>query len=60
MFNNVGGGVDCLKWRNYFATKIQRSFRHFLKCDRDIEKKVKFVYLDRIKRERRIYIFLHR
>ena len=29
------GGVDCLKWRNYFATKIQNSFRHFLKCERD-------------------------
>lgn len=57
MFNNVGGGVDCLKWRNYFATKIQRSFRHFLKCDRDSENKSKIrIFRPNKKRAKNIYI----
>ena len=42
MLNDVGSvGVNCLKWRNYHATKIQTSYRHFLKCDRDSEDKSK-------------------
>ena len=58
MFENVGVGVDYLKWRNYFATKIQRCFRYYLKCDRDIECKSKIrVLKHNKKRAKNIYIF---
>ena len=57
MFENIGVGVNCLKGRNYFATKIQRSFRHFLKCDRDINDKSKISVLKpNKKRAKNIYI----
>jgi hypothetical protein len=58
MFENVGVGVNCIKGRNYFATKIQRSFRHFLKCDRDREDKSKISLLKpNKKRAKNIYIY---
>lgn len=58
MFENVGVGINCLKGRNYFATKIQRSFRHFLKCDRDSEDKSKISVLKPNKKRAKIYIFI--
>lgn len=58
MLNNVGKvGINCLKWRNYHATKIQNSYRHFLKCDRDVDDKSKIRILrPNKKRARNIYI----
>ena len=57
MLNNVGKGVNCLKWRNYHATKIQNSYRHFLKCDRDSEDKSKIsIFRQNKKRAKNIYI----
>lgn len=58
MLNNVGKvGVNCLKWRNYHATKIQNSYRHFLKCDRDEEDKSKIsIFQPNKKRAKNIYI----
>ena len=58
MFVDVGSvGVNCLKWRNYHATKIQNSYRHFLKCDRDSEDKSKIrIFQQSKKRAKNIYI----
>ena len=51
------GGIDCLKWRNYFATKIQNNFRHFLKCERDsIDKSKISVIIPSKKRAKNILI----
>jgi len=56
MFDN-DGGVDCLKWKNYYSTKIQNSFRHFLKCDRDSVDKSKIrINIPNKKRAKNIFV----